>query len=453
MRRNLGWAMLKRIVTINDDETQPLLWSFAYFFCLLCSYYIVRPVRDEMGIQGGVGNLPWVFTGTFVAMLVAVPIFGAAVARFPRHRLLPSVYAFFILNLLVFFALFKSDIAPTYVARAFFIWVSVFNLFVVSVFWSFMADLFTNAQARRLFGFIAAGGSAGAISGPALTASLAGPLGPVNLLLISALFLSLAIVCIHRLVRWAATHENNPPSPPGPASVHAPPVNQTRSQDAPIGGGLLTGITLALQSPYLLGICLYIWLYTTLSTFLYFEQAHIVANALDDPEARTALFASIDLAVNALTVLGQVFLTGRIVSRFGLPVTLALIPAAMAIGFTTLGLFPVLAVLVAFQVLRRAGNYAIARPAREMLFTVIAREEKYKSKNFIDTVVYRGGDAVSGWLFAGLTSMGFGLSAIAFLAVPVAAAWLFTGLALGMKQDALQVAPIGGGAGPEARSA
>ncbi len=445
--------MLKRIVTINDDETQPLLWSFAYFFCLLCSYYIVRPVRDEMGIQGGVGNLSWVFTGTFVAMLAAVPIFGAAVARFPRRRLLPLVYVFFILNLLVFFALFKAHIAPTYVARVFFIWVSVFNLFVVSVFWSFMADLFSNAQARRLFGFIAAGGSAGAISGAALTASLAGSLGPVNLLLISALFLSLGIVCIHRLVRWAALHENNPSPSPGRSSVYAPHLDQTRSRDAPIGGRILTGIKVALRSPYLLGICLYIWLYTTLSTFLYFQQAHIVANGLDDPEARTALFASIDLTVNALTVLGQVFLTGRIVARFGLPVTLALIPAAMAIGFTALGLFPVLAVLVAFQVLRRAGNYAIARPAREMLFTVITREEKYKSKNFIDTVVYRGGDALSGWLFAGLASMGFGLSAIAFLAIPVAAAWLVTGLALGMKQDALQVAAIGDGVGPEARSA
>jgi len=443
-------AMLKRIVILREDETQPLLWSFAYFFCLLCSYYIVRPVRDEMGIQGGVENLPWVFTGTFVAMLVAVPIFGAAVARFPRHRLLPFVYAFFILNLLAFYALFKAGIAPTYVARAFFIWVSVFNLFVVSVFWSFMADLFTNAQARRLFGFIAAGGSAGAILGPALTASLAGSLGSVNLLLLSALWLSLAIVCIRRLVRWASAHGNDLTAPRERTSAHEPHVNHIGSGDTPIGGGILTGVTLALRSPYLLGICLYIWLYTTLSTFLYFEQARIVANALADPEGRTALFASIDLAVNALTVLGQVFLTGRIVARFGLPATLALIPAAVALGFTTLGLFPVLTVLAVFQVLRRAGNYAIARPAREMLFTVITREEKYKSKNFIDTVVYRGGDAASGWLFAGLTAMGFGLSTIAFLAVPVAAAWLVTGLALGKKQDALRLAAIDGGAGASA---
>jgi AAA family ATP:ADP antiporter len=445
--------MLKRIVTVTEEEFQPLLWSFAYFFCLLCSYYILRPVRDEMGIQGGVESLHWVFTGTFVCMLIAVPIFGAAVARLPRHRLLPFVYYFFIFNILSFFVFFKTGVATPYVARAFFIWVSVFNLFVVSVFWSFMADLFTNVQARRLFGFIAAGGSAGAIAGPALTATLAAPLGPVNLLPISALFLGLAIVCIHRLTRWSTTHEGNPALPPEGASTHKPQADNVRSGDAPVGGGILTGVTLALRSPYLLGICLYIWLYTTLSTFLYFEQAHIVANAFTSSAERTALFASIDLAVNVLTVFGQVFLTGRIVARFGLPATLALIPALVALGFVTLGLFPVLAVLIAFQVLRRAGNYAIARPAREMLFTVIGREEKYKSKNFIDTVVYRGGDAVSGWVFAALTALGFGLSAIAYLAVPVAAVWLVTGLALGKKQDVLQVAAMDGVTGTEVRSA
>lgn len=447
-------AMLNRIVAAREGETRCLLWSFAYFFCLLCSYYTIRPVRDEMGIQGGIENLPWVFTGTLIAMCVAVPIFGGAVARFPRHRLLPLVYAFFILNLLVFFALLKAGIATTHVARAFFIWVSVFNLFVVSVFWSFMADLYTNEQARRLFGFIAAGGSAGAIVGPTMTASLAAPLGPVNLLLVSAVFLALSIVCISRLVRSAAPHESHlvplrgRPTP----QAHERPSPVVRGSDAPIGGGLLAGITLAFRSPYLLGICLYIWLYTILSTFLYFEQARIVAGAISESGARTALFASIDLAVNVLTVLGQVFLTARIVAWLGLSVTLALMPVMVAFGFVTLGLVPVLAVLVIFQVLRRAGNYAIARPAREMLFTVVGREEKYKSKNFIDTVVYRGGDAVGGWVYTGLSSIGFGLSAIAFLAVPVAGLWLVTGLALGRKQEMLRMATIGPAAGAQAQS-
>lgn len=430
--------MLNRIVNVREGETRLLLWSFAYFFCLLCSYYILRPIRDEMGIQGGVRNLQWVFTGTFVAMLAAVPIFGAAVARFPRHRLLPLVYYFFIFNLLTFFGLFKSGVAAAHVARVFFIWVSVFNLFVVSVFWSLMADLFTNEQARRLFGFIAAGGSAGAMAGPAITVFLAAPVGPVNLLLISSLFLGAAVACIHRLVRWAPKQGHDTPSHWEENLPKERPASGLHSMDAPIGGGLLTGVVLVFRSPYLLGICLYIWLYTMLSTFLYFEQAHIVAEALAESARRTALFATIDLSVNTLTIIGQVFLTGRIVARFGLSATLALIPAVVGLGFLALGLLPVLAVLVVFQVFRRAGNYAIARPAREMLFTVVGREEKYKAKNFIDTVVYRGGDAVSGWLFTGLAGVGLGLSGIAFVAVPVAAIWLITGLALGKKQETLR---------------
>ena len=416
---------LTRVVNVKPDEVTALLWSFAYFFALLCSYYILRPLRDEMGILGGVNKLQWVFTGTFLAMCIAVPIFAALAARLPRRRLLPSVYYFFVLNLLIFFALFKSDIAVASVARAFFIWVSVFNLFVVSVFWSFMADLFNNEQARRLFGFVAAGGSAGAIVGPFVTASLAKPVGVINLLLISALLLLLAIVCIHRLSRWAT--EDLPAS-----------TAEAGTAEVPIGGGVLDGVKLVLRSPYLLGICVYIWLYTTLSTFLYFEQAHIVANAYSDSASRTQLFAYMDLAVNTLTVIGQVLLTARIIARFGIAVTLALIPAAVALGFLVLAAFPVLAVLVVFQVIRRAGNFAIARPTREILFTVVTREEKYKSKNFIDTVVYRGGDAVSGWAFAGLAGAGLGLSGIALLAAPLALLWLHTGVALGRKQETLR---------------
>jgi AAA family ATP:ADP antiporter len=418
-------GLLTRVVNVKPGEAVALLWSFAYFFSLLCSYYILRPLRDEMGILGGVNKLQWVFTGTFLAMLIAVPIFGALAARLPRRRLLPLVYYFFVLNLLIFFGLFKSDIATASVARAFFIWVSVFNLFVVSVFWTFMADLFTNEQARRLFGFVAAGGSAGAIVGPFLTASLAAPLGIINLLLISALFLLLAIVCIHRLSRWAA--ENVQAS-----------TAQANTSEVPIGGGVLDGVKLVFRSPYLLGICVYIWLYTTLSTFLYFEQAHIVADAFSESASRTQLFAYMDLAVNTLTVIGQVLLTARIIARFGMAITLALIPAAVALGFLVLAAFPVLAVLVVFQVIRRAGNFAIARPSREILFTVVAREEKYKSKNFIDTVVYRGGDAFSGWVFTGLAGAGLGLSGIALVAAPLALVWLYTGVALGRKQEILR---------------
>ncbi len=418
-------GVLTRVVNVKPGETVALLWSFAYFFCLLCSYYILRPLRDEMGILGGVNKLQWVFTGTFLAMLIAVPIFGALAARLPRRRLLPLVYYFFVLNLLIFFVLFKSDIATANVARAFFIWVSVFNLFVVSVFWSFMADLFSNEQARRLFGFVAAGGSAGAIVGPFLTAAFAKPVGVINLLLISALLLLAAVVCIHRLSRWAVENARAP-------------TPEANTSEAPIGGGVLDGVKLVFRSPYLLGICVYIWFYTTLSTFLYFEQAHIVANAFSDSASRTQLFAAMDLAVNSLTVIGQVLLTARIIARFGIAVTLALIPAAVALGFLVLAAFPVLTVLVVFQVIRRAGNFAIARPTREILFTVVAREEKYKSKNFIDTVVYRGGDAVSGWVFTGLAGAGLGLSGIALVAAPLALVWLYTGVALGRKQETLR---------------
>ena len=428
VHRGLSTTLLRRCVDVKDKEISALGWSFAYFFCLLCSYYILRPVRDEMGIQGGVENLQWLFTGTFVAMLVAVPLFGAIAARFPRRKLLPLVYYFFAANILVFYLLLRNEIAVAATARAFFVWISVFNLFVVSVFWSLMADLFANEQARRLFGFIAAGGSAGALLGPFLTTVLAMSIGPANLLVISALFLLLAVICIQRLLR-GTEHGGGRAAPAAMAT------------DAPMGGGIFNGVKLVMRSPYLLGICLFILLYTTLATFLYFEQAHIVRDAFDDPGRRTAVFAAIDLAVNLLTILLQIFVTARLVSRFGLPVTLALIPGLMIAGFISLAMAPVLVVLVAFQVTRRTGNYGIARPAREMLFTVVSREEKYKAKNFIDTVVYRGGDAVSGWAFAGLSGLGLGLSAMALIAVPIAAAWLVTGLLLGRKQEWLRRQP------------
>lgn len=432
--------LLARIVNVEEGEVRALLLSFAYFFCLLCSYYILRPVREEMGIAGGVRNLQWVFAGTFLAMLAAAPIFGAAVARFPRKRLLPLVYYFFIAHIVIFYLLFLANADTAYMAPAFFIWVSVFNLFVVSVFWSFMADLFTNDQARRLFGFIAAGGSAGAVVGSSVTAFLVLRIGLTHLLLLSALLLGGAVVCIHRLSRWADRTGRADSAPPGAEGASAEPGPGSPDEPA-IGGGILAGVQLVFRSPYLLGICLYILLFTTLSTFLYFAQAHIVRNAFDDPAKRTALFAAMNLGVNLLTIATQLFLTGRLVAGLGVPVTLALLPGLVMIGFGGLALFPVLGMLVAFQVVRRAGNFAIARPAREILFTVVGREEKYKSKNFIDTVVYRGGDAVSGWVFAGLSGIGLGLSAISFIAVPVAALWLCTGWFLGKRQEILRAVP------------
>jgi AAA family ATP:ADP antiporter len=341
------------------------------------------------------------------------------------------VYLFFISHIIVFFLLFKSDVSDAYIARVFFVWVSVFNLFIVSVFWSFMTDIYSNGQAKRLFGFIAAGGTIGALFGPILTTALAVPLGLANLLLVSALFLGWALLCVNRLIVWQDAGRVNGSDTMEP--------DQTPSAERALGGTIWAGIRLVVSSPYLIGICVLMLLFTTLATFLYFQQAEIVRDSFSDSSQRTRVFAAIDLAVNLLTILLQVFLTGRLVKWLGLGWTLAIVPLALAAGFGLLASFPTLGVLVLVQVTRRAGNYAIARPAREMLYVVLDREEKYKAKNFIDTVVYRGGDAVSAWIYSGLRALGLGLSAIAWLAVPIACVWAWIAFRLGKQQEEIAV--------------
>jgi AAA family ATP:ADP antiporter len=416
--------LVYRTIDIRAGEIAALAWSFLYFFSLLCGYYILRPLRDEMGILGGVKNLPWVFTGTFIAMLAVVPLFGWVSSRYPRRRFLPLVYGFFILNLLLFYFLFVIEVSQAHVAQAFFIWVSVFNLFVVSVFWSFMNDIYDPSQAKRLFGVIAAGGTTGALTGPALTAWLAQPLGTNTLLLMSSGFLLLSIFCIHKLSAWYDRQ-------PGAATDD--------SYQAPMGGHWLAGISLVLRSPYLLGICLLILLYSTLSTFLYLQQATIIRDSFSDSAERTAVFAMIDFAVNTLTILIQVFLTSRLVRYLGMAWTLALVPMLLILGFMALAVAPVLGVLIVVQVLRRAGNYAIMRPAREMLYSVLGREEKYKAKNFIDTVVYRGGDAVSAWVYDGMRSFGLSLGQVALVAAPLAGVWALVAYRLGTWRERIAV--------------
>jgi AAA family ATP:ADP antiporter len=419
-------SALLKTVQVEPGEGRALLWSFSYFFALLCSYYIIRPMRDEMGILGGVENLQWLFTGTLLAMTAAIPLFGWISSRFPRRQFLPYVYLFFIVMLMLFYFLLDRQVAQVYVARAFFIWASVFNLFVVSVFWSFMADLYSNTQARRLFGFIAAGGTVGALTGPALAALLVQPLGAKTLLLLSAALLLWAIVCIAKLSSWSADNTRVKDETMMP--------QEKNQQEILLGGGIWSGITMVMRSPYLLGICLLMLLFTTLATFLYFMQAQIIRDTFADSAQRTAVFASIDLAVNALTLLTQIFLTSRLIKWFGLAAVLAIIPVLLAIGFTVLGLSPVLGVLLVVQVIRRAGNYAVMRPAREMLYVVLSREEKYKAKNFIDTVVYRTGDAISAWVYAGMRSVGMSLSTIALIAVPLALVWAWVAFGLGRQQ-------------------
>ncbi|MDX2478809.1 MAG: Npt1/Npt2 family nucleotide transporter [Desulfuromusa sp.] len=427
-------AWLIRSVTVEPEEIRALLWAFSYFFVLLCSYYIIRPLRDEMGIAGGIEHLQWLFTGTFLAMLAAVPLFGWISSRYSRQRFLPLVYLFFIGNLLIFYFLFHSELIPVWVARAFFIWTSVFNLFIVSVFWSFMADLFNDDQAKRLFGFIAAGGTAGALTGPVVTAGLVTSLGTTNLLLISAACLGWAILCINRLSRWSGTR-------PAPSTTASALESQSSAEkDMALGGKPLAGLLMIVRSPYLLGICLLILLYTTLSTFLYFQQAQIIRDSFSDPAQRTTVFAAMDFATNALTILIQVFFTSRIVKAFGLGWSLAIIPLLLGAGFLLLAALPTLWILVSVQVARRAGNYALMKPSREMLFVVLDKAEKYKAKNIIDTVIYRSGDVVSAWAYAGLQAFGLALPAIALLAVPLCGGWGWISYRLGKQQENLAIA-------------
>jgi AAA family ATP:ADP antiporter len=423
-------SLLFKTIHIEAGEGRALLWSFSYFFSLLCSYYIIRPMRDEMGILGGVENLQWLFTGTLLVMTAVIPLFGWVSSRFPRHQFLPYIYLFFIAMLLLFYGLMGREVPSPYVARAFFIWVSVFNLFVVSVFWSFMADIYNNAQARRLFGFIAAGGTVGALTGPVITTLLVQPLGAQNLLLVSALFLSWAIICINRLSLWSESHSVSKPDSKTAKENEAPGLQQEKL----ISGGIWSGLAMVVRSPYLLGICLLILLFTALATFLYLMQAQVIRDAFVDSAERTAVFAAIDLVVNASTLVLQIFLTGRLIKWFGLAAVLAIIPVLLAIGFALLTLAPVLPILLVVQVIRRAGNYAVMKPAREMLYVVLSREEKYKAKNVIDTVVYRAGDAVSAWIYAGMRSIGMNLSAIALIAVPLALVWAFVAFGLGRQQ-------------------
>ena len=412
-----GW--LQRTVPGNARERETALWSFAYFFTLLAGYYVLRPLRDQMGIAGGTKNLPWLFTATFVSLLLAQPVYGALVARLPRVRFIPIVYHFFVANLILFWVLLFLDIEKVIVARVFFVWVSVFNLFAVAVFWSFMADLFTSEQGKRLFGFIGAGGTAGALLGPIVTIWLSAPLGPVNLLVVAAAFLEVAVLCVHRIERLAE-----------------PPVEvDTRQQR--IGGSAFAGLSELIRSPYLLGVAGWVSLLSFGATIAYFAQANIVSATIHGAAAQTRLFASIDLAVGLLSLGTQVLATAAFLKRFGTGVAAAALPAIYVAGFGAMAIAPSLSVVVTLQVAQRWMNFAIANPARQVFFTVVGREEKYKAKNLIDVVIYRGSDALYGWVYDSLQALGLKLGAIAICALPVAAGWLFLSTALGRTQERL----------------
>ena len=415
---------LQRIVDVRREEVAALIWSCVYFFCVLSAYYIIRPLRDEMGVAGGVQNLPWLFTGTLVGMLVFNPPYAALVARLPRLQFVSWSYRFFMANIFIFFLLLQmsGETQNIWVGRIFFIWTSVFNLFVVSIFWAFMADVFTSAQGKRLFGFIGVGGTVGGIVGSGLTAALAEQIGPTYLLLVSTALLEVGVLSVRRLSMISRGFRDRQPA---------------ARPDTPIGGGVMSGVTRVAQSPYLLGICGYMLLFTIAATFLYFEQADIVDRGFTDRAVRTAFFARIDLLVNLLTLGTQMFLTGRILKALGVAVTLILLPAICVLGFAMLGFAPALAVIVVFQTVRRASNYAIARPAREILYTVVAREDKFKAKSFIDTFVYRSGDQIGAWSYALMGLIGLSMTGIAFVAVPLSAIWLGIGFWLGRQQEGM----------------
>ncbi|MCC7327806.1 MAG: MFS transporter [Burkholderiales bacterium] len=429
-------------MSIRPGEGAIVAWAFLYLFAVFSAYYVIRPIRDEAGVAGGVANLSWLFTGTLVAMMAVNPLFAALVARLARSRFIGITYRFFMLNLLVFLLLFRTATgdANVWVGRAFFIWSSVFNLFVVSVFWAFVVDVYSTEQSKRLFGFIAAAATLGGILGSSVTAGTVKFVGVPFLLLVSIVLLEVGVQASRRLGALTEAFQTPAVRAAGAGPGGGPGAEQ------PIGGSVMAGMTHVMRSPYLLGIAGYMLLYTILSTFLYFEQAEIVNRTFADRAARTAFFARVDLLVNLLTLGGQLFLTGRVMKRVGVAWTLTFVPALTAVGFLWLGLMPTAAIVVGFTVLRRAGNFAFARPTREVLFTVLSREDKYKAKNFLDTVVYRLGDQVGAWSSSLVTMAGLGAGGIAWAAVPLACVWVGNAWWLGRRQERLTERSTGGSA-------
>ncbi len=413
------------LLGVRDDERGPLMLAFAYFFCVLASYYVLRPIRDEMGVAGGVDNLPWLFLGTLVATLVVSPLFSTLVARLPRPRFIAWSYRAMSACLVGFLLALSllPEATHVWIGRVFFIWLSVYSLFVVSLFWAVMADVFRSQSARRLFGVISAGGTLGGLTGGMITALAVEHLGTLPLLLVSVLLLEGALWCMRQLSRHTAASDEE----------------AAQLESEVIGGQWYAGFSAAARSPYLLGVCAYMLLYTVGSTFLYFLQAEIVGQAISDSAERTAYFAQVDMLINALTLVLQLFLTGRALGALGVGMTLSLLPLMSVGGFLTLSLTPVLGAVVVFQVARRVTNFALSNPAREVLFVPLSREDKYKAKNLIDTFVYRLGDQVGAWTHAGLAAIGIGSAGIAAAGIPVSLAWVALAAWLGVRHRRLVV--------------
>lgn len=412
--------LIARLFNVEPRETAAVVAGLALFFLLFTGYFMLRPVRETMGVAGGVDNLQWLFTGTFVATLAAMPLFGWVAARVRRRHILPWTFGFFVLNLLVFAALFAWQPENVWIARTFYIWLSVFNLLTISLAWSVLADLFVVAQAKRLFALMAGGASLGGLCGPILGTLLVAPLGHAGLVLLSALFLAGSIAAANWLQRWR--------------DAHPLPIQDGATRSRPLGGNPFAGATAVFRSPYLLGIALFVLLLASVSTFLYFEQARLVAEVFPDRTRQTQVFGLIDTIVQSLAILTQIFITGQIARRLGVGILLVLVPLITAAGFLWLALAPTFAVFAVVMVVRRAGEYALVRPGREMLYTVVGAEDKYKAKNFIDTVVYRGADALSGWVKRMLDLVAEHPALAMFIGAGIALVWAGNGAWLGRAQ-------------------
>ncbi len=403
-----------RVLGIERDELVAVAWSFVYFFCIMSAYFMLRSVRETMAIISGVQNIPWLFTGTFVLMMLATPVFGWVTSRYPRRTFLPWVYYFFIANVLIFFAVFTyaqaNNLSLLWISRAFFVWLSVFNLFVVSVFWSFMADIYTKQQSRRLFGVITAGGSAGALVGPLLTSVLVVPIGFKNLLPISAMLLLFGVYCIYRLRSWVRQQD-----------LDAGGISSAGSEQ-PLGGDAWAGLKFVFEQRYFSAIALALLCANFLGGAMYIYLAQLVSVTFEGPDRQTQVFAFIDAAINALSFIGQLLMVKHAVQRIGIGWTLSLLPLLSIVGFALLAISPTFAVIAGFQILRRSLTFGFSKPTSDMLYSVVSPEAKYKAKNFIETTVYRGWDVVSSWTVRSLG--GLGLSGVSLVCVPISVIWV-----------------------------
>jgi AAA family ATP:ADP antiporter len=421
-------ALLRRLVVLEPGEAPAVLAALATLLCTFSSYTILRPVRDALGVTSGLDKIPYLFWGVFGVMLLLQPVYGWLTSRFARSVFLPWVYGFFILNLLAFWLWFHMQADHTWIARTYYVWVSVFNLFVVAAFWSLMADVFTRQQAGRLFGFIWAGASAGGLIGPAVDRLLALPLGAVNLLPISAALLFVALLLMMRVIRW----QRSQGALTAGAGAVAARVEHGEHGEHGVGGGMLAAFAQVARSPYLLGIAVFVLCMTWVTTFLYLEQQSFVARVFHSADERARFFATIDFWVQAGSLLLQSLLFSRLFKRFGMPALLVAVPLMMVGAYALYALVPTFMVVNWVYASRRVADYGITRPCRDSLFTVVSRGEKYQAKSLIDTFAYRGGDATAGSFFKALTGgLGVGPSGIGWLGAVVAALWAVLALALG----------------------